>query len=97
MESRRRVEIALLTAVAALLLFWGWRTFWYLTDDAFIAFRYISNRDLGHGYVWNAAPFRAVEGYTSFLWVALLAAHIDAAPGQRESASANHQRPEDYH
>src|SRR5882672_9320453 len=46
--------------------------FWFLTDDAFIAFRYLSNSHLGFGYVWNAPPFRPVEGYTSFLWVVLL-------------------------
>ncbi len=57
---------------ATVVLFMGWRLLWFLTDDAFIAFRYVSNSVLGHGYVWNAEPFRAVEGYTSFLWVALL-------------------------
>jgi arabinofuranosyltransferase len=58
--------------IAALMLYIGWRRFWFLTDDAFIAFRYISNAHLGHGYVWNAPPFLPVEGYTSFLWVAML-------------------------
>jgi len=53
-------------------LYAGWRLFWFLTDDAYIAFRYISNSRLGYGYVWNAPPFKPVEGYTSFLWVALL-------------------------
>ncbi len=62
----------LLLAAAGLLV--GWRTFWFLTDDAYIAFRYVSNSLLGHGYVWNAAPFLPVEGYTSFLWVVLLEA-----------------------
>ena len=41
-------------------------------DDAFIAFRYVSNLHDGHGLVWNRAPFQPVEGYTSFLWVVLL-------------------------
>ncbi len=62
---------ALLVAATASLI-WGWRLFWFLTDDAFISFRYVSNSLAGHGYVWNAPPFRPVEGYTSFLWVALL-------------------------
>jgi|SRR5579859_567521 len=53
-------------------LFAGWRAFWFLTDDAYIAFRYVSNSRLGFGYVWNAPPFKPVEGYTSFLWVVLM-------------------------
>jgi arabinofuranosyltransferase len=70
----RRNKIALLVlALATLVAVWyGWRLFWFLTDDAFIAFRYVSNSHLGFGYVWNAPPFRPVEGYTSFLWVVLL-------------------------
>src|SRR5437667_12604044 len=70
----RRNKIALFVlALATLVAVWyGWRLFWFLTDDAFIAFRYISNSHLGYGYVWNAPPFRPVEGYTSFLWVVLL-------------------------
>jgi len=70
----RRNRIALLfLALATLVAVWyGWRLFWFLTDDAFIAFRYVSNSHLGYGYVWNAPPFRPVEGYTSFLWVVLL-------------------------
>lgn len=60
------------TLVAAAALVLGWRTFWFLTDDAFIAFRYVSNDMAGYGLVWNPPPFRPVEGYTSFLWVTLL-------------------------
>jgi arabinofuranosyltransferase len=73
-ELTRRNKIALLVlALATVLAVWyGWRLFWFLTDDAFIAFRYVSNSRLGYGYVWNAPPFRPVEGYTSFLWVVLL-------------------------
>lgn len=62
--------IVLLFAEAA--LYRGWQLFWFITDDAYIAFRYVSNSILGHGYVWNAPPFLPVEGYTSFLWVVLL-------------------------
>ncbi|MCU1263806.1 MAG: hypothetical protein JWM21_124 [Acidobacteria bacterium] len=70
----RRNRIALLVlALATLVGVWfGWRMFWFLTDDAFIAFRYVSNSHFGYGYVWNPPPFRPVEGYTSFLWVVLL-------------------------
>ncbi len=61
-----------LLLVAAALCVVGWIAFRFLTDDAFIAFRYVSNRQLGYGYVWNPPPFLPVEGYTSFLWVVLL-------------------------
>jgi arabinofuranosyltransferase len=50
----------------------GWRIFWFLTDDAYIAFRYVANSVAGFGYVWNPPPFSPVEGYTSFLWVVIL-------------------------
>ncbi len=58
---------ALLAAIA------GWRLFLFLTDDAYIAFRYAANWLAGWGPTWNPPPFRPVEGYTSFLWVAVLA------------------------
>lgn len=66
------IGVALLSVSAFILMYYGWRLFWFLTDDAHIAFRYVSNSILGDGYVWNPAPFRPVEGYTSFLWVVLL-------------------------
>jgi len=60
-------------AVAAVAVA-GWRLLWFLTDDAFIAFRYAAQLVDGHGLVWNRPPFLPVEGYTSVLWVLLLAA-----------------------
>ncbi|MFZ2540776.1 MAG: hypothetical protein WAW75_03260, partial [Gallionella sp.] len=63
---------AIMLAIAAVVLFIGWKKFWFLTDDAYIAFRYASNSILGFGYTWNPPPFRPVEGYTSFLWVIIL-------------------------
>ena len=59
-----------IAAVAILSL--GWSFFWFLCDDAYIAFRYVSNSQRGLGYVWNAPPFLPVEGYTSLLWLWLL-------------------------
>jgi arabinofuranosyltransferase len=74
MDERKPIPIgavvAFVVATGALLV--GWREFWFLTDDAFISFRYVSNSILGHGYVWNPPPFRPVEGYSNFLWVVLL-------------------------
>lgn len=48
--------------------------FWPLTiDDAYIAFRFARNLSAGNGFVWNVGE-PPVEGMTSLLWVALLAA-----------------------
>jgi arabinofuranosyltransferase len=68
----RRARLLVLAALAAAAAIAGWRLFYFLTDDAFIAFRYASNSLLGRGLVWNPPPFRPVEGYTSWLWVVLL-------------------------
>lgn len=73
MVEHRRHALSI-AVVASIALFVGWSTFWFMTDDAFIAFRYISNSMAGHGWVWNAAPFRPVDGYTSLGWIALLEA-----------------------
>jgi arabinofuranosyltransferase len=71
MSERNAARWILALALAAAVV--GWRVFWFLTDDAFIAFRYASNWLAGWGLTWNPPPFRPVEGYTSFLWVAILA------------------------
>ena len=43
----------------------------FLCDDAYIHFRYAANAHAGHGLVWNAPPFRPVEG-AGFLWPLIL-------------------------
>ena len=43
----------------------------FLSDDAFISFRYSRHWVEGLGLVWN--PGEKVEGYTNFLWMALMA------------------------
>jgi arabinofuranosyltransferase len=58
--------------LSLVILVIGWRLFWFMTDDAYIAFRYVSNSVKGYGFVWNPPPFRPVEGYTSFLWIVIL-------------------------
>lgn len=55
--------ICLLTPLAYLCRF--------VQDDAFISFRYAANLIAGHGLVFN--PGERVEGYTNFLWTALMA------------------------
>ena len=72
MDKRENLFYALILILAGATLCYGWKLFWFLTDDAFISFRYISNWTLGYGPVWNPPPFRPVEGYTNFLWLALL-------------------------
>lgn len=59
-------------ALSLLLLLWhSWESRFF-TDDAFIAFRYARNLADGHGLVFNPG-FEAVEGFSSPLWVLLLA------------------------
>ncbi|MDD9939001.1 MAG: hypothetical protein OXT09_35765 [Myxococcales bacterium] len=67
-----RPSVVATLLAAMLLLVIGWEIHYFLTDDAYIAFRYILNRRQGYGYTWNAPPFLPVEGYTSFMWVVLL-------------------------
>ncbi len=67
----RGLLVAGLLATLALLLAHA-AVYWFLTDDAFISFRYARNLRLGHGLVFNPGRER-VEGYTNFLWVLLLA------------------------
>jgi hypothetical protein len=45
--------------------------YYFLSDDAFISFRYADNFVSGDGLVFNAGE--RVEGYTNFLWVLLMA------------------------
>ena len=54
------------------ILAWLSSIAWFLTDDAFISFRYTLNLLEGHGLVFN--PGERVEGYTNFLWILELAA-----------------------
>ena len=66
------------------LLAWLTSVAWFLTDDAFISFRYVRNLLEGHGLVFN--PGEYVEGYTNFLWILELAALwglLRLAPGTR--------------
>lgn len=55
----------------AIVLAQGWVFRWSPVDDAYITFRYARNWATGHGVVFN--PGDRVEGYTSFLWTAILA------------------------
>lgn len=67
-----RLWIVAAAAGAATITFFYWTYFPYTSDDAYISYRYARNLADGKGAVWN--PGENVEGYTNFLWVALLAA-----------------------
>ena len=66
-------SLALLAALSACLLIFAYQIWvhWFLTDDAFISFRYARNLRDGYGLVFNPG-FERVEGYTNLLWVLVL-------------------------
>jgi len=70
---------AILTGVAVL---WGvaaaWRRAW-LSDDAYISFRYAENLVNGLGLVFNRGE--RVEGYSNFLWTIWTAAGMKLGVG----------------
>ncbi|HEY0782984.1 MAG TPA: hypothetical protein VGE98_11040 [Thermoanaerobaculia bacterium] len=70
----RTAAAATLLAAAALLAGRAalYASPYLVLDDAFISFRYADNLAHGLGLVYNAGE--RVEGYTNFLWTALLAA-----------------------
>ncbi len=67
---RYLTPLAILFSVVALGVYSLYIQPWML-DDAFIAFRYAENIVAGDGPVFNVGE--RVEGYTSFLWMILLA------------------------
>jgi hypothetical protein len=74
-------RVLVLLALGAAGVWWAWQLKW-LCDDAYISFRYADNWARGLGPVFNAGE--RVEGYTNFLWTALLAGLIRVGidPGQ---------------
>lgn len=71
-KSWRTVLPWAILAFAAIGLAWHVRMYAFVTDDAYISFRYARNWAEGHGLVFNPGD-APVEGYTNFLWVAWLA------------------------
>lgn len=68
---RRRLLLLLCLLLIPYLLLVA--RFWYVTDDAFISYRYARNLVLGHGLRYNPGESPPVEGYSNFLWVLLCA------------------------
>ncbi|MDP1677755.1 MAG: hypothetical protein Q8L88_12930 [Bacteroidota bacterium] len=56
----------------------------WMTDDAYISFRYAENLINGHGLVFNIGEF--VEGYSNFLWVLLIAGGMKLGVSPETSA-----------
>jgi hypothetical protein len=48
-------------------------SFWFVTDDAFISFRYARNLSDGEGLRFNPGEDPPVEGFSNFLWTAVMA------------------------
>jgi len=62
------------------------RRFWFVTDDAYISFRYARNLLRGLGPCFNPADRPPVEGYSNFLWM-LLCAGFEALGWNPETAT----------
>jgi hypothetical protein len=71
-SARRRAAVAFALALVPYLAFVAW--FDFVTDDAYIDFRFARNLARGLGFVWNPGVDPPVEGTSQFLWVLALAA-----------------------
>ncbi len=71
-----RLGKGLLGLIVALYTWVAYR-FWFVTDDAFISFRYARNLGRGFGLRYNQFEDPPVEGYSNFLWV-LIASVFEA-------------------
>jgi arabinofuranosyltransferase len=69
MSTRKPIFNAFIILLLAILVY-HISTYYFLTDDAFISFRYAVNFADGNGLVFNIGE--RVEGYTNFLWVIIL-------------------------
>ncbi len=65
------------TAVVVIALHYSRLYSGNIVDDALISLEYAKNIGLGHGAVFN--PGERVEGYTNFLWIALLVPVFEAS------------------
>ena len=72
----RNVLISVTVCLVALVVFLSLQVYYYdqFIDDAYISFRYARNLARGVGLCFN--PGEAVEGYSNFSWVVLLAVGI---------------------
>lgn len=73
--SAGRLLAALVVALAPFA--WLVQRFNFVTDDAFITFRYSRNFAEGKGLVYNPGVEPPVEGYSEFLWAVLMRLGFD--------------------
>jgi hypothetical protein len=83
MKAARSIRLALSVLAIGLGVTHAVRLAW-ITDDAWISFRYAENLMAGHGLVFNAGE--RVEGYSNFLWT--LWSALGIAIGQDPAAWA---------
>ncbi len=78
-ESEERGLGLLIGALLAALAPFAWlvHRFNFVTDDAFITFRYSRNFHAGKGLVYNPGVEPPVEGYSEFLWAVLMRLGFD--------------------
>ena len=69
--NRKIIWVLAVIFILAVLIYHNYSIRPWMLDDAFISFRYAENFAAGHGLVFN--PGERVEGYTTFLWVLILA------------------------
>ena len=74
LSALRRTPLPLILACTPWLAILAWLAAlsWFVTEDAYISFRYARNLIEGHGLVYNIGE--RVEGYSNFLWTIELAA-----------------------
>jgi hypothetical protein len=90
-DPRRTTRIVGLAMLVGLAAFAGLaQHFAFTCDDAYISFRYSKNLAEGAGLTFNPGEAPPVEGYSNFLWTALMAlAHALGARGQALPTVAN--------
>jgi len=66
-------------ALLACCYIWHAWSAYYVSDDGYIALRYVKNFVEGNGVVYN--PGERVEGYNNFLWIILIATVRYLLPG----------------
>jgi hypothetical protein len=83
---------ALLLAALAMIVVWAWLWWPNTIDDAYITYRYAEHVARGLGAVYN--PGERVEGFSSPLWMASLAAgvRLGSAPSRSPRRSASWPR-----